>query len=408
MRRILYFIPEPWPTFRVDVTVLFGQKLPHLGIFSDLVASPNGAESEYSNWEGGNAHLASRKTDRFGRHLQYLLHVLAELRRADPAVYQAIQVRDMPVIAAIVMLFARYRRIPFCYWMSYPISRGLMDLALARRREGQILRWIPTWLRGRVGQFALSRFVLRDADIVFVQSERMRDELIEDGVSTELVVPVPMGVDCAALRTVSLSPEIQARFSGRRVIAYLGTLDRPREIQTLFQMLAIIRAQLPQVVLMLVGDTRDNGHRDWLLSQARSLGVADSIHWTGWLPMADAMQHVLHAEVALSPVPRGSLLDCSSPTKVPEYLALGIPVVCNDNPDQKALIEASGAGTCVPYTAGSFAAAVLAWMAMPEDERHERILRGKEHVKRFRDYDAIALAVAAVYKRNLTASGSAS
>ena len=128
---------------------------------------------------------------------------------------------------------------------------------------------------------------------------------------------------------------------------------------------------------------------------------------TGWLPTAQAWQIIRSAEVALSPFPRGELLDSASPTKVPEYLALGIPVVCNDNPDQQATIDACGAGSCVPFTAADFAAAVLYWLRLSADERSQRLLVGKDHVRQHRDYPLLAQELAREYDRRLPPRASA-
>lgn len=100
-------------------------------------------------------------------------------------------------------------------------------------------------------------------------------------------------------------------------------------------------------------------------------------------------------------IPRGPLLDCGSPTKVPEYLALGLPVVGNDNPDQQALIEATGAGRCVPYTPEAFAAAVLELLALPAGERQRMVDAGRRYVQAHRDYPRLAQQLARRYRQLL-------
>ncbi len=42
------------------------------------------------------------------------------------------------------------------------------------------------------------------------------------------------------------------------------------------------------------------------------------------------------------------ILRAASPTKLVEYMAMGKAVVANDHPEQKRVIEESGAGYCVP------------------------------------------------------------
>jgi glycosyltransferase involved in cell wall biosynthesis len=181
------------------------------------------------------------------------------------------------------------------------------------------------------------------------------------------------------------------------VIAYLGTLDRVRRIEILLHMLAILAREEPGVLLLMVGDTEDAAHRAWLQDEAERLGVADKVLWTGWLASNDAWRYVRAAEIGLSPFPRGFLLDSASPTKAVEYMALGLPVVVNDNPDQAQVVAESGGGLCVPLDAQAFADAVSILLGSPETRRAMGE-RGRDYVRRVRGYDSIAEAVARVYR----------
>jgi glycosyltransferase involved in cell wall biosynthesis len=259
------------------------------------------------------------------------------------------------------------------------------------------MKYMFPWVRGRVGRFLLYRVVLPGANHVFVQSERMKQDMIARGIKAEKMTPVHMGVDLEAMRPEEIVPADDARLAGRRVLVYLGTLDRPRRIEVLFDMLVRVRRQIPEALLVLAGDTQDDVHRDWLKHQSELAGVAKHVVWTGWLPMRQGWQYVRAAEVGLSPFPRGFLLDSASPTKVPEYLALGVPVVCNDNPDQQAFIEASGGGVCVPYTAEDFAQAVLQLLAHDSSVRIKMLERGSSLVLGQRAYQTIAAHIAVTY-----------
>jgi glycosyltransferase involved in cell wall biosynthesis len=207
-----------------------------------------------------------------------------------------------------------------------------------------------------------------------------------------------MGVDVEAAAGAG-PPADDPRLAGRQVLVYLGTTDRPRRIEVLFAMLALLRRQVPDALLLIVGDTADEVHQAWLRGQAEAAGVAEHVVWTGWLPTAEAWRYVRAAALALSPIPRGDLLDVGSPTKVAEYLALGVPVLGNDNPDQAQLIAASGGGLCVPYTPTDFAAAAARMLADPEAWREAAAGRGREYVAVERGYAGLAARVAEVYRR---------
>jgi glycosyltransferase involved in cell wall biosynthesis len=396
--RLLYLTSESHPTFRSDVKVLFGKCLPKHGVFSDLVTSNAIDAGDKCDWGGGDVVLCNTSGEQsFRHHLVKGIHCLKAILRADKTLYDAIQVRDMPILAVFCLLFSRLTRVPFYYWASYPIPDGQIYRAKKTRKSRGFFRFLGLWLRGQIGRVALYQIVTRFSAHIFVQSEQMKKDFALLGVDNVKMTSVPMGVDIESI-VVDQQDKDNAEVDVHKLV-YLGTLERPREIQILFQMLALLSERIPDIKLILVGDTVDSNHRQWLKEQASASGVADLVTWTGWLPIKEAWRIVGEAEIGLSPFPRGYLLDSASPTKVPEYLALGLPVVCNDNPDQKKVIDESGAGYCVDYTPEDFARAVEALLSESKDSRRNRIAGGRSFVRQFRDYAVIAKELASTYHR---------
>jgi glycosyltransferase involved in cell wall biosynthesis len=113
----------------------------------------------------------------------------------------------------------------------------------------------------------------------------------------------------------------------------------------------------------------------------------------------DAWRWLANADVAVSIVPRSALYDCASPTKVVEYLALGIPVVANDQPDQKKVLEESRAGICCEMDHQAIGSAIEHILSHPDLAEHMRAA-GPPYVAAQRGYDRIATEVAQVYRRH--------
>lgn len=403
MARLIYITQEYWPTHRADIAVLFGKYLRGFGVEAHLVASRD-PDQPARDWQGGGCTLCTMPVGAMRRRLRAVWHALKCASRADPKQFDAVQVRDMPFVASIVLLIARAKGLRFLYWMSFPIPEGQIMLARARGLSAGWMKFVYPFVSGHVGRFLLRHWVQRHADHLFVQSPRMQRDLQQQGVPAHRSTPVLMGVDFAAMRALPPLSSPDPRLRGRRVIGYLGTLDPARKVEGLFDMLARVRKHVPAAVLLIVGDTEDEHHRRWLNDQCAASGVADAVIWAGWLPTQEGWHLIRQAEVALSMFPRGELLDSASPTKVPEYLALGLPVVCNDNPDQQAIVEASGAGRCVPYTPRAFSEAVLELMALPPDEREQMAEAGRRYVQTHRDYPHLARILAEDYHRILEAS----
>jgi glycosyltransferase involved in cell wall biosynthesis len=210
-----------------------------------------------------------------------------------------------------------------------------------------------------------------------------------------------MGVDAALFDRASVAPVIDPRLDGRRVVLYLGRIAQSRKSDFLLDVAAQLRESMPETLLVIAGDAPSDDEMAWMRREIANRGLEDHVLLTGWLPQRTALGYAVRAEVGLSPIPRGTLFDVSSPTKLVEYLALGIPSVANDIPDQRLVIDESGAGLCVPMEAGAFAAATLQLLNNPEQARQFG-MRGPAYVKSHRTYDILGQHVARTYKKILT------
>jgi glycosyltransferase involved in cell wall biosynthesis len=283
--------------------------------------------------------------------------------------------------------------------MSFPIVEGFEVRRDDLRREGRAL-WMLHALRAALSRFAIYRLVLPGARHIFVQSDAMADWLVAKGFERARMTPVPMGVDAAVFDRSRVTPVQDARLDGRRVVVYLGRVARSRRSDFLLELAAWLRDAEPAVLLVIAGDAPSDDEMAWMRGEIARRGLANHVLLTGWLPQAGALGYAVRAEVGLSPIPRGALFDVSSPTKLVEYLALGIPSVANDIPDQRLVIEESGAGLCAPMEAAPFGEAVLRLLREPALAAGFA-RRGPPYVRSHRTYDILGQTVARTYERLL-------
>lgn len=390
---LLFITRETHSSHRADIAVLFGKYLARLGVTSDLVAQR--ADETDAPWGGGQALVGRRSRWRALNVVLAFLHVLRVLSLGRGN-HDAIQVRDNPLAALVALAVARRWGVPLFYWMSFPIVEGYFELA--KNGPGRIgwMRYLFALAKGHVGRVVYYRLVAPRVDHIFVQSEQMKRDMVARGIPAVKLTPVPMGVDTEMADPSLIAPSDDPRLVGHRVVVHLGSLDRTRRIDLMIEMLALAVREQPDLVLVLMGDTPEVAEGERLRGLAADLGVAEHIVWAGWLPMQEAWRYVRAAEVGLSPIPRGPLYDCASPTKAAEYLALGVPVLANDLPDQAWLLEQSGGGVSVPFEPRALATALLAMLADPE-ELHRMGRRGQAFVAGNRSYASLAAALAEKY-----------
>ncbi len=403
MRMALYYsIPDHFPAFRVDVSELFGVSLKDFGLDTEWFMANNGprllmrAEVFY----GQPCFLplkfpGSNKLSKVITRLAYwftdsLLMVRAACRRFD-----VLQTRDKYIVAFIALILAKLTGKRFVYWCSYPFP--VHTLELAKGRAG-LMRWL-LFMQGKLAQFFLYRIVMRFADHSFVQSQQMQLDVAAFGVPKGRMTPVPMGVPLRLIDWVSAHPT--AIVPGR--VVYLGTMDSVRHLGTLIDAFSLVHQRDQAATLLMVGDGVKPQDRAALERQVISLGLSDVVRFTGFLPIDEAWSLTASAAVCVSPIYPSPVLNCGSPTKLYEYMALGRPVVCNDHPEQTAVIRDSGAGVCVAWGVQEFADAMV-WMLEHPDEAEAMGAKGPAWVAEHRSYPRIAERVLRVYE-NLLQSG---
>ena len=389
---ILCILRDPLPPRRADVLTLFGVELPRHGIRTALVGqATSSSAASHATWPGGALHLAGRFGGAVNSILAPFLDGLGLLRAWRLARPDCLQVRDKVLIAVLARLFAALLRIPLVYWMSFPIVEGYAARVQGGHVRGMYVRWLH-WLRAWSTRALLYRVVLPGASLVFVQSAAMADALAARGLPRARLVAVPMGVDLALFHTVV--PATDPRLDGRTVIVYLGSVARARASAFLLDLAAAF--DRPGMLLVIAGDAPSPDEAAWFRAELARRDLGDRILFTGWLAHATALGYCARAHVAIAPIPRGALFDVSSPTKLVEYLALGIPAVASDIPDQRFVLEQSGAGHCVQMTVPDFHAAIIALLDDPD--RCARGARGQAWVRAHRGYDVIGRQVAAHYR----------
>jgi glycosyltransferase involved in cell wall biosynthesis len=396
--RILQLVPESLPSFRADVAVLFGKYLPRLGVQCGIVGKAGTGDLSAPGFLSMTRPAVKDKS-RWRREFRFFRLCLATLAGTSRADYDIIQVRDMVTIGLAGWLVARMKGMRYVYWVSYLMSEGRILRAREELAVRPRLHYYLVLLKGLVEKKLLYSVVLRHADHVFVQSEEMKRLMIDQGIAAEKLTSVPMGVDTETFKAEAIAPRRLPGWENVPLVAYLGTLDTARRHDKVLDALLILRKIYPDARLLLIGDSPTPSDMDKLRQHGNAIGLpADAFHITGWLPRDEAMPLLVAADAAISYFPRGDLLDSASPTKLLEYMALGIPAIGNDNPDQVALLTASQAGWLTGSDAPAFAQAMAEILADRHGAR-QRAAAGPAFIEQRRSYRVLAEQVAPCYHR---------
>ncbi|MGH7279716.1 MAG: glycosyltransferase, partial [Candidatus Rokuibacteriota bacterium] len=138
------------------------------------------------------------------------------------------------------------------------------------------------------------------------------------------IVVAPDGVDRSRFDA--------AAWRGGRTIVYVGQLYPWKGVDTLIRAVALLPAERARVVGGGEGAAR-------LRALAEQEGCAERVHFTGQLPAA-CVPHVLaDAGVAVVPGTRTAIASrFTSPLKLFEYMAAGVPIVAADVPAMREVL----------------------------------------------------------------------
>ncbi len=187
--------------------------------------------------------------------------------------------------------------------------------------------------------------LFRAADLVFVTSEKLRERAAR---LNDQVHVFPFGVDFEAFTEVRLrveEPPADLRGIPRPVVGYVGGLHRWVDQE----LLAEVAGRLPQATFLLIGPAQTDLSR---------LLRCPNVRWLGARPHDELPRYAKSFDVGIVPYSLSEYTAHVYPTKLNEYLAMGIPVIATALPEVQRFNARHGEVVAVARDAGEFARAI--------------------------------------------------
>lgn len=220
--------------------------------------------------------------------------------------------------------------------------------ALAKRRAGgrilfDIRGFMPeeytdagVWPEGGTlyrGVKRVERFLFKSADAFVVLTEKAREILFPGRAETDEkgrpVEVIPCCVDFKRFRAADETSREELRrelgLEGRRVVVYVGSFGGWYMAEETARLMALAYKEDPQTYALVLTQTPP----EEIETRLRELGVPpDSFH-VGRVAPAEVPKYLKASDIAVSFIRACYSKLSSSPTKIAEYLAAGLPVICN-------------------------------------------------------------------------------
>lgn len=179
---------------------------------------------------------------------------------------------------------------------------------------------------------AAERMAFALADVTLSTNETYRKVALRRGhMCSEDVFVVRNGPDLDRFRPADPDPALRR---GRpNLIAYVGIMGPQDGVDHALRALAWLRERRDDWHAILAGDGEVLASMQDL---AADLGLADSVEFAGWMGDSDLRRLLSTADVCVAPDPPSPLNNASTMVKIPEYMAMGCPIVSYDLAESRA------------------------------------------------------------------------
>ena len=297
--------------------------------------------------------------------------------------YNMVFVREWDLFDGLVAAYIKRKyKIPFVFELVNPLEQVWEDHRIEPKA--------PTFLYYPLAKFrALMKvYIMKKADLVLTTTRWFEDNLAEKGIPKSKLMAYPNGVDPEHF-TNREGHSIREKYQlgSAKVIIYIGTMRKARCLDVLIYSYSRVKHLMGNVRLLIVGEGSDEENVKRL---AIKLGISDDVIFTGQVAQSAIPGFIDAADIAVSPVPPTSYFVVSSPIKIFEYMAMAKPVVANEEiHEHREVIEQSGGGILVPFTAEAFGNAIIELLDNPE-RTAQMGRKGKEWVMKNRSYEVLA------------------
>ena len=183
-------------------------------------------------------------------------------------------------------------------------------------RPDALARWIGK---------TLDYIVPRLSDLLMVLSDELKDYLIEIGNKEKKLLVVPPGVELDWLASGD-GTRVRDKLglsAATPIVMYTGALEGFQRIDYLLQAMALVLRQVPEAVLVIVGNIINRKAQEAHLALAQQLGIANQLRFVDSAPIGELPDYLAAADVTVVPRPY-----CPGyPIKLLNYMAAGKPVV---------------------------------------------------------------------------------
>lgn len=210
----------------------------------------------------------------------------------------------------------------------------------------------------------IAKYVLRKTDLITCDAEHMKETLKRFGVAPEKISLVYFGIDTKKFSPRKKREDLKVKVGiyGSPAVISLRNLEPLYDVESLIKSVPLVLKEIPESKFVIVGRGSEEKR---LRDLAKSLGVSDSVKFTGFIPNDEIPQYLTTMDVYVST----SLSDAGIAASTAEAMACGLPVIVTDVADNKKWVEDGVNGFVVPIKDPKYLAEKIIYLLLNENLR---------------------------------------
>ena len=183
---------------------------------------------------------------------------------------------------------------------------------------------------------------IKKSDRVVVVTQESKDEIVlRTQKKSDKIVVVPNTVRKSFYENGKIDTTTSDRFKDEFVLLYIGNTGLRRGLETAIEAIAILKKDIPNIVLLIVGKSSDDV---FLKQKVTKLNLQKQVVFEGWQDQSLFASYIKASAICISPLHRNQHHDTTYANKIFQYMSFAKPVLVSNATAQKNLIEKNNSG----------------------------------------------------------------
>jgi glycosyltransferase involved in cell wall biosynthesis len=245
-----------------------------------------------------------------------LLMMIYTTRLSITRRYDLVHVHNLPDLLVFAAILPKLKGTPILFNVHDP-SPELAQSKLDLPYEHTIVQ----------GLILIEKIAVGFSDFVITASPEFKKILVGRGLPPNKIAVVMNAADPRFFSAAKWAYKPHARTFE---VLYVGTVAKRYGLEVVIKALPRIRQAIPDIKLMVYPKIREEGAAlDDLIRLIRELGVSDLVQISGPAPLEKMAEIMAQAHIGLYPAFRDCHMDIALSLKIPEMMAVGLPVVAS-------------------------------------------------------------------------------